>query len=472
MNDFDVVVVGSGAAGLCCALEAARAGAGVLIIDGEATVGGSSRLSGGIIMGAGTRFQRAQNIDDSPEDLFHEYMTFNQWKIEPGLAWRLAREAGPTIEWLADEGVSFLPELYPAGKERVPRSHVPDEAGHGVVDVLHAKCKQENRIEFALGRRIDRLLYRDDRVYGVAVGGDEVSATAVALATGGLGAAPDLLRKWWPAGLQAEDWTWYIGAAGARGDALALGEQVGAQIVGEGRGVVLLQPNFGNNIEVYYPGWLVIVNADGRRFYDETSSYSITQPVAGDQRKPIHAIWDDAAMRASRGTDDKSVDIPSEVLTSSWTECTLLEMLERGVVVRADSIEQLATAIGTPPENLAGTISAYNADIADGYDRSYRKDPQLARQLTTAPFYATELRLASIGLTAVGLRINADGEVLNEKSEHIPGLFAGGECTGGVIGDVYMGTGNAYANAVVFGRVAGRSAAAYVRDADNVPLRA
>jgi len=76
--DYDVVVVGSGAAGLCAALSANEKGASVLVVESEGVVGGSSRLAGGQIMGAGSRVQRTAGFEDNPDDLFRHYMSLNQ----------------------------------------------------------------------------------------------------------------------------------------------------------------------------------------------------------------------------------------------------------------------------------------------------------------------------------------------------------------------------------------------------------
>src|SRR5258707_13890010 len=100
-RDVDVLVVGSGAAGLAAALSAREHGAqSVLITESEGLVGGSSRLSGGLMMGAGTRYQRALGIEDDAGSLFHEYMQLNQWKVESAVVRRLAELAGPTVEWV------------------------------------------------------------------------------------------------------------------------------------------------------------------------------------------------------------------------------------------------------------------------------------------------------------------------------------------------------------------------------------
>jgi fumarate reductase flavoprotein subunit len=80
------------------------------------------------------------------------------------------------------------------------------------------------------------------------------------------------------------------------------------------------------------------------------------------------------------------------------------------------------------------------------------------------PFYACELRLSLIGLTACGPAVDSEARILNQGQNPVPGLYGAGECVGGVIGKVYVGSGNSIANCLVYGRVAGRNAAALARD--------
>src|SRR5580658_10367172 len=139
VTDYDVVVLGSGLAGTCAALEAAGLGARVLIVEAEEKPGGRSQFSTGMIMGAGTRFQRDQGIEDSPENLFRHYMTLNQWKVDASIVRRLAEEAGPSIEWLAGRGVKFL-DVYYSGDEIVPRGHVT-HGGAAIMEVVLARAR-------------------------------------------------------------------------------------------------------------------------------------------------------------------------------------------------------------------------------------------------------------------------------------------------------------------------------------------
>jgi len=134
----------------------------------------------------------------------------------------------------------------------------------------------------------------------VAAGSDEVRAHTVVIATGGFGANPDLLKQHYDRTTPAGDWLWYIGADSSRGDALGLAKQINAQIIGRNRGLLLLAPDFGPGLDVYLPGWLVVVNQRGHRFFDEMSPYSTTETAIRAQDGPVYAIFDDAAKHAAQ----------------------------------------------------------------------------------------------------------------------------------------------------------------------------
>ena len=464
VTDYDVVVLGSGLAGACAALEAAASGARVLIAEAEERPGGRSQFSTGMIMGAGSRFQRERGIEDDPEALFRHYMTLNQWKVDASVVRRLAQRAAPSIEWLADLGVEIL-DVYFSGDELVPRGHVT-RGGAAIMETVLGHVRRQPNIDLALKQRVTRLLADGGRVTGVAAGDDEISAAAVVLATGGIEGSPQLIRQYLPAAAAAAgDWLYPNGlepvARYSRGDAFALTAPVSAQIAGTDRWLCTLRPDFSHESDPYFPGWLVCVNSAGRRFFDEMSPYSVTQPIVLAQGGPVWVVFDDAAKRASQPKSTrafKKVVIPG-MTWEDWVEPVIDEMAAEGKVTTAGSLGELARAIGVPAAGLAGTIEKYNADAAAGHDTVHLKRPDVLRPVATPPFYATEVRLSQLSVTAVGPRIDRDGRVMNTSNRPVPGLFAGGECTGGVIGDVYVGSGNALASALVFGRIAGRSAA-------------
>ena len=465
MTDVDVLVIGSGAAGLSAALAARQAGAErVLVAEGEGIIGGSSRLSGGLMMGAATRYQKAQGIEDSPEALFHDYMTLNQWKVEAGVVERLTQRAGLAVEWLGDLGVEFYDQLVFGGDETVPRVHCPIGRGQAVVDVLARHCR-ERGVEFALGQRVDRLLVVDGAVVGIAVGEDEITAGSVVIATGGFGADEAKRKELFPS-VSDTGWSYYIGADGSRGDALDFTRDVNAQVTGFNRGLRLLHTDFDKMYEAYIPGWLILVNRQGHRFCNETAPYGIMDGLLQEQGDSAFAIFDHKALvdATALGVARYKQSIPGSTKKQSphWNMDVIELMLKEGKVHRRETLEELAADIDVPVGTLRATVDRVNELVELHEDQDYLKDPKFLEPVATGPFYAVEVRPATCCFTACGLRINRDAEVLDESGRVIPGLYAAGEVTGGVIGPRYVGSGNSYGNCVTMGRVAGQSAAAHV----------
>ena len=464
-SDVDVVVIGSGAAGLCAALAArARGAQRVLVAEAEGVVGGSSRLSGGLIMGAGTRYQRALGISDDAESLYHDYLQLNRWDVDAAVVKRFTEWAGPTVEWLGDLGVEFHEQLVYGGDERVPRVHVPIGRGQGIIDVLHRRCRDAD-VDVALGRRVDRLLVDDGAVVGVAVGDDEIRAGAVVIASGGFGASPERLAEHFPSAAGTGE-AWYIGADGSRGDALDLAAQVQAQTTGHDRGLRLLHTGVDRILEAYLPGWLVLVGTDGRRFCDETAPYGMMDHLVRMHGDRAWAICDHATLEAATrsGVARYKQMIPGSSKRQSphWTTDVMALMVAAGRARTAPTLADLAVAIGIDAAVLCGTIDRYNAGVDAHEDAEFDKALAFLEPVREAPFYAVEMRPSTVCFTAYGLRIDRDARVLDATSRPVPGLYAAGECTGGVVGAQYVGSGNSYANITVFGRIAGDAAAGHV----------
>ena len=133
--------------------------------------------------------------------------------------------------------------------------------------------------------------------------------------------------------------------------------------------------------------------------------------------------------------------------------------IKKGYTQQGDTYEALAEAIGVDGETFAATMNAWNDCVANKTDAEFGRT-SFANPLDTAPYYAIKVT-AGVHHTMGGLKIDTAAEVLTQHDEVIPGLFAAGEVTGGVHGANRLG-GNAVADFVVFGRIAGNSAVEYV----------
>lgn len=468
MSDVDILIVGSGAAGLCAALTAAERGCTrVLVAEGSEVVGGSSRLSGGIVMGSRSRLQQAAGISEEELDLYADYRSLMRWDVMAGPVRRFATGSGETIDWLADQGVPFFDRLIFGGEERQARSHAVDGGGQALVDALHRACVTAG-VDIALGTRVDRLLLEQGRVVGAAAGDDELRAGAVVLATGGFGASPEKLAALFPSAWDPER-TWYIGHDGARGDALDLGAQVGAQVTGHDRGLRTLGPGGTFLNEALLPGWTVLLSSDGRRFADETAPYGILDDLVRAHGNRCTVLLDAAALQPPPELEDRYRDAYKQVWPNHapfrprhYTPDMVGRLVEQGRAHQSDDLGELATAVGLDPAVVAGEVERYNAAADAGHDADFGKSGRFLLPLRTPPFTAVPVYPITVNVTGCGLRIDEDARVVAQDGCPVPGLYAAGECTGGLFGPLYMGSGNSLALATGVGRIAGQEAARQV----------
>jgi fumarate reductase flavoprotein subunit len=466
-RDYDVVVVGGGGSGYAAALTARQSGASVLVIEAGDKPGGSSAMSGGVVYAAGTSVQRAAGIEnDSPDAMFEYYMTLGQWNLEPSLIRRLADESAGVVEWLIGLGVQFRPEkLYCAGVESVARGHMTEGAGYALFQCLEQAAAARG-VETVLRTRVERLMTaHSGRVIGVEALGQKVLAGAVVLACGGIGTNFELLRRHCPSLAAHGDWVTYIGGPTNQGDALTLGQAVGAAVIGHDRASAIPTPNFSRLPDAYLPGWLVIVNRDGRRFMDETAPYTVMDGLMNRQRgQHCFAILDEETRTWAR--PDPSITDPlqlGEAMAYNWVGDTIARQVALGRVARGTTLSELAAKTRIRAGTLETTIAHYNSDVERQTDSQFLKRFRPLRPVRQPPFYAVELRAASFAIAGTGLRTDAEARVLNEDDVTITGLFAAGEAAGGIYGDRYFAGGSSLGAALTWGCIAGRNAAAVAR---------
>jgi fumarate reductase flavoprotein subunit len=453
--DFDVVVVGGGGAGLSAALSAREHGARVLLVEAAPQTGGSTALSGGAFLAAGTSVQRAAGIEgDSAQEFYEFFLAVNRWDVEPSIVRRYSVEGAAAIDWLIGHGVTFAPEQVVRGEiERLPRLHRAGGLGAGLTAALTRACLQHG-VDFALGTRVEALLVDDDgAVTGVRAGDQEVTAGSVVLASGGFANNHELVAEHIPFARPVLDVLRSPAAPTNLGDGLIMAKTLGAATAGENRAQVLLSSGIVHDLEPVLPGWLICVDHSGRRFVDETAHYHVMNPLTLRHGGICWAIFDDAALHAARGSG-------SRYGAGLWTEDTLANAVAAGQIPAADDLSSLAQALGLPAGVLATTVAHYNADVERGTDSLFFKNAELMVPCATPPFYGVALRPSVMPVTGFGLRIDADGHVLRASDDlPIPGLFAAGEIVGNVVGPSIFSGGAMVAGAVIFGRRAGQVAA-------------
>lgn len=446
-----VLVIGAGACGLIAALAAREAGAEVLLLERDRVPRGSTALSSGFIPAAGTRFQRAKSIVDSPALLTADLMAKNKGRSSRAVTARVAERAGATLEWLADRHhVPFDVVdgfLYPG--HSVLRMHAtPKRTGADLMHYLLTALERAG-IECMTSAQVVALFAdRDGRVSGVEIARpdgarERVGCSALVLACNGYGGNPALVRQFIPEMAEAL----YFGHAGNQGDALRWGEALG----GVGRDLGCYQ---GHGSVAHPHGILVTwalmmegglqVNLDGRRFSNEHRGYS---EQAVDVLRQPQGIAIDIYDARRHGLGLEFDDYRSAVAA--------------GAVRSADTVEGLAEMFGLPSQALAATL-AETSDAAankraDPFGRNFS-----GKSVLESPFYGVRVTGAMFH-TQGGLEIDADGRVLRCDGRPLPNLLAGGGASRGLSGpacDGYL-SGGGLLSAVTLGNIAGETAARF-----------
>jgi fumarate reductase flavoprotein subunit len=464
MKDYDVIIVGGGGAGLAAAIVARDAGASCMILEADRKLGGATALSAAVMYAAGTSVQRAAGItNDTPDAMYRYVMTLAGWEANPRFVRILCDQSGPALEWLIGLGVEFPPQyLVCSGVEDVPRGHPSQGAGGTVAERL-INAAGARGAEYALGTRVDKLLVEDGRVVGVSADGVELRADAIVITTGGFGNSPEMIERLYPTAASHGERTYAVHYAAPYilGDGIKLGESVGAAIVGLDTGLLLPTSGLGRFVEAFLPPWIMLVNTRGQRFMDESAPYAVSGYLINAQpERRAFAIFDEPTL-VEASQDLRFADpYHSGAAMPTWEYNLLRRSIENGKVVKADTISELATEIRVEPQALASSVDFYNRSCDDGHDPAFFKQMDRYYPVRKPPFYAREVRACVIGQTGAGLNVNERAQVLDAHERPIAGLYAAGEVLGCAVGKRYSGGGMGICNAIVFGRIAGGSAAA------------
>lgn len=440
----DLLIVGSGAAGFTASMAAREAGVkNLIMIEKMAVPGGNSQLAAGGMNAAGTKFQKQAGIEDNPQLMFDDTMKGGKNVSNPDLVRVLADKSNESIEWLDKHGAT-LSHVGQGGGSSAARMHGPAD-GAFVGPYLSKFFRDEaakSNLDLRLNTKLVKLIKgTNGEITGALVKGKhtgiyQIDAKAVILATGGIGANPELIQKLRP-DISPEVKT--SNQPGSQSDGIILGENVGAAVVDAKE--IQLNPTLlvGSPVivsETVRGAGAVFVNKEGKRFISELTTRDKTSAAVSKQTGGVaYEIFDQKVRDKVKQTG---------------------AAFELGLAKEGRTLEELGKNAGIDPKNLAATIAQYNKYAEAGNDPEFGR-PKISAKVDTPNFYAIEVTPA-IHYYMGGLKINPQAKVIDKNGKVIEGLFAAGEVTGGVHGKNRLG-GNSISETITFGRISGEEAA-------------
>lgn len=440
----DLLIVGSGAAGFTASMAAREAGVkNLIMIEKMAVPGGNSQLAAGGMNAAGTKVQKQAGIEDNPQLMFDDTMKGGKNVSNPDLVRVLADKSNESIEWLDKHGAT-LSHVGQGGGSSAARMHGPAD-GAFVGPYLSKFFRDEaakSNLDLRLNTKLVKLIKgTNGEITGALVKGKhtgiyQIDAKAVILATGGIGANPELIQKLRP-DISPEVKT--SNQPGSQGDGIILGENVGAAVVDAKE--IQLNPTLlvGSPVivsETVRGAGAVFVNKEGKRFISELTTRDKTSAAVSKQTGGVaYEIFDQKVRDKVKQTG---------------------AAFELGLAKEGRTLEELGKNAGIDPKNLAATIAQYNKYAEAGNDPEFGR-PKISAKVDTPNFYAIEVTPA-IHYYMGGLKINPQAKVIDKNGKVIEGLFAAGEVTGGVHGKNRLG-GNSISETITFGRISGEEAA-------------
>ncbi len=442
----DIVVIGAGGAGMTAAIEAAKLGAKVILLEKMGIIGGNTNSATGGLNASETKIQKKLGIKDTNEQYFEDTMKGGHNINNPELVRTMVEHSSGIVDYLIGIGADLTDVGKMAGSTN-KRTHRPQggaAVGPHLVKILKANLDSLG-VELRLDSRVVNVIEENGLPAGVQVefNGKKytIKSKAVIIATGGFGANPKMVVQYKP-NLEGFGTTNHKGATG---DAFAWLDKFSAATVDmdqiqthptvvPGKGIMITEAVRGNGA--------IMVNREGKRFGNEMATRDVmSAAVLAQTGKTAFLMFDQGVRESLKAIEGYA---------------------KKNLLTQADKVENLAKALDIPEAELAATFASYNkAQKAGNGDNEFgRKASEMPRALETSPFYAVEIAPA-IHHTMGGLKIDTKARVLSRDGKVIPGLFAAGEVTGGIHGANRLG-GNAVADIEIFGKIAADSAVDYI----------
>ncbi|MBR1496192.1 MAG: FAD-binding protein [Oscillospiraceae bacterium] len=480
--ETDVIVVAAGPSGLAACVSAAENGAQVICFEKGTAVGGTANMGMGPF-GVESRVQKRMMINLKKEEVFRRFMDYVHWQADAKLVHDYFWLSGNTIDWLEDMGVVFAGAMknFPDSE---PTWHVVMPEGGGkpgprcasAMNKVMYERAMELGVEFYLETPVYELIKDGDEVVGVRAkdkDGEEIEAWAgaVIIATGGFGTNPDMIKEYTGFTMHENITTFEVPgvvgdgikmawAAGAGKSRMEMERIIGMPLPGA---MVFQRPQS----TIFNQGAAIAINRSGYRVCDESvmQNMSVGANIIGFQQgRELWRMLDSDAVEYYRTHE---LDFPSEVFQDDPT-VDFEETWEKWAkefpndAFAADSVEELAKAMGVNVENLVATVEQYNKFCDMNYDDDFNKDRNYLHPLRGKKFYAMRYSSHAYG-SCGGIKVDHTLRAITQDYVPIPGLYA----VGMDVCDIYNGTydyyfpGNSMGFCVNTGRIAGKNAAEY-----------
>lgn len=463
----DVLVIGSGFAGIAAAIAAREAGASVLVLEKMERFGGNSAIDSGEIAVVGSPQQQARGIRDSARLLSDDLLANGGYLNDRAKVKYLCEHSRGVYDWLTGLGVQWGPGLACAGGHSLPRIIFTRSCSgqdiHGPMlrrclalgAELRNRCYVERIIRGEKGeRRALGVVAREGYRFPDAASGAPRRIRAkkgIILAYGGF-AADVNYRLRYDRRLTADIQT--TNQPGATGELWRESERIGCQILEAswiqstpwnnprepGQGIGWFFSEYGVEFSGFW------INSEGRRFVDETANRKIRSEAIFEEfrcGRRVYSAASDACLEAM------------ERLRPGYMD----EVVRRGIVRRHDSLEALAGSLEIPVQALRETALAFNEAVAERYDTRFGRSLRWAVPVRSGRWYSAEMS-PKVHHCMGGVITDGSARALDAKTQQpIPGLFAAGESRGGVFGACRLAA-CSIVDCILAGRLAGQTAAA------------
>lgn len=401
----DVIVIGSGAAGMSAAIAARDKGARTVVLEKMPIIGGNTLISSGVVNAPDEKNQKLQGIEDSNEWFYKQTLAAGHDKADPVLVKVLTDRSYQTIQWLESIGVKFKKGVFQVYGGLWPRGHYPSVShGRGYVAALSEQCRAKD-IPILTNVQVVGLIKEGSRVIGVEARFKNqlkkfYADKAVIIASGGFSANKALYTKLDP---RLEGMT-FTGASSATGEMIGIAEKAGAAV----SDMEYIQCNLGPDVGYSHRSGYhldvtrhVLVNIHGKRFVAEDGARDyLRDAVLQQPNKIVYSIVDKNGIQN---------------LSSLFQQAGILGEIE-GEHFENNDLAELAKKMKVPPENLVNTIKEYNQAVETKKDPYGREVWMLTQKIETPPFYAARVRMA-VHYTMGGIVINENAQVLTKERE-------------------------------------------------------